>query len=97
MQAAAVDERIATDAWVKAMEARLPWLVGQIGRPPTRSERRHWDRESEKRKMDLIVLKLRYLRSGFKEHLIKYLQLRVDCGYIEGVKVPDWLWKAGKT
>ena len=97
IEAAAQDERVASEAWVLELGRRNPRLVGDYGRPPSRTERRLWERMSEKYKMDLLALKIRYARSGFKTHMLKYLELRSKCGYVEGVVIPRWLISAGKT
>ena len=89
-------ERYADQAWVVGMERTNPSLVGLIGRPPTRGERREWERLSQKNREELVLRKVRYLKSGLKSHMLRYLELRRDCGYIEGVPVPRWLMNAGK-
>ncbi len=96
-KAAAGDNRYASQEWVKNLAKQNPSLVGDLGRPPTREELRIWKRRSKKHKQKLILLKLRYLRSGLKEHMRKYLGLRRKCGYVEGVPVPAWLMKVGST
>ena len=85
-----VDEP-ATEEWVKALP---PELVGLIGRGPTRQERRHWLRESEKTMARLVALRIKLLTNGSKNDFVRYLRLRQACGYIEGVPIPAWIWDA---
>ena len=86
------DDKYATDEWIAGLD---PKLTGQIGRPPTDEEIAKWRRLSEYRKDDLVIWKMRYSRSGLRSHMLKYLELRQQCGFIEGVPVPKWLMYAG--
>jgi hypothetical protein len=82
----------ATEKWVKGLD---PELTGNIGRLPTEEERKAWAEASENNKMGLMAAKIRYLRSKLESHMLAYLELRQSCGYIEGVAVPNWLFRAG--
>jgi hypothetical protein len=79
----------ADDHW----SSRLPGkLTGNLGRKPTKTELRVWKIKSTIRKRELIRLKAHYLATGRKLDMIAYFELRVSCGYIEGVPIPKWLW-----
>ena len=91
-----MSDEVATVAWVQSLESRNPELVGQIGRPPTRSEKRAWLRNCAKHRRALIFKKYKYLKSRLQVDMLDYLEFRRSLGYIEGVIVPEWLMMVGR-
>lgn len=76
----------ATAEWISGLS---PELRGDAG-PNNEAE---WLIQAERNRPGLLAWRLRYLRSGTQYHLLKFLELRRNCGFRRGMRIPPWLTK----